>query len=44
MLHIIEESGMVILELLGGAVVLGALAGAIKLVSQYGSTILEALI
>lgn len=35
---------MVIVELLGGAIVLGAIAGAIKLVSQYGSTILEALI
>lgn len=44
MLHIIEEAGMVIVELLGGAIVLGAIAGAIKLVSQYGSTILEALI
>ncbi len=44
MLHIIEECGMVLVELLGGALVLGAVAAAIKLVSQYGASILETLL
>ena len=44
MLHIIEECGMLVVEMLGAALVLGAVASAIALVSQYGATILETLL
>ena len=44
MLHIIEECGMLVVEMLGGALVLGAIAAAVALISQYGATILETLL